>query len=249
MTTKIIHCSYHKCLTVYYSRVMWDLQNRYSPLQRDYKHFDSNIDEFYAALDRRRVLSVNNHFPDFNRLGDFKISRFIRDPRDLIVSGYHYHKRGAEPWTNIVDPGPEDLKIVNGNVPVAMPKGFSIASYLQSLNEENGLLAEIEIRKHHMSSMRDWPHNNPRILTIKYEDILGNEVKTFGRLFEFYEFGPLKRRIGKSLASKYSSTNMSKTSTHIRDPSPNQWKEYFTPAVVDFFNTQNPDLLTMYGYD
>lgn len=227
---------------------MKNLQNHRSPLQGNYKHFNSNIDEFYAALDDLRILSVNNHVPDFNRLGDYRLSRFIRDPRDLIVSGFHYHKRGAENWTNIIDPTAEDLRIVNGNTPEQMTPGHSISSYLQSLNEEDGLLAEIEIRKNHLISMQEWPHDNPRILTIKYENILGNEVQTFERLFEFYEFGALKRAIGRSLASKYSSKNMSQKTKHIRDPRPNQWKEYFTPKVTDYFNSQYPDLLGMYNY-
>ncbi|MCG8469630.1 MAG: hypothetical protein MJB57_15730, partial [Gemmatimonadetes bacterium] len=96
----LIHCSYHKCLTVYYHRVMDYLYNRILRFSHGYHHFNSRIDQFYAESPRYRVVSLNNQSLDLDRLGDCRVTRFIRDPRDLVVSGYLYHKRGAENWCN-----------------------------------------------------------------------------------------------------------------------------------------------------
>ena len=139
----LIHCSYHKCLTVYYKRVMDAVFNRCQPWRRGYRHYNSHLEDFYAGFRKDRVASVNNRALDLERLGRFRISRFIRDPRDLVVSGYFYHRRGAEPWTTIESPTAEDWYFANGVVPDALrDSGRSFSQYLQSMPEEEGLLAE-----------------------------------------------------------------------------------------------------------
>lgn len=142
----LIHCSYHKCLTVYYKRVMDAVFNR------------CLIDDFYDGFRRHRVASVNNRALDLGRLGKFRLSRFLRDPRDLVVSGYFYHRRGAEAWTTAEARRPLKWYFANGCVPEGLrADGSSYARYLQSIPEEEGLLAELEFRRHHFESMAAWP--------------------------------------------------------------------------------------------
>ena len=245
-----IHCAYHKCLTIYYSRVMRKLYNvpwRFGA--KGYRHFNSVIDDFYENLGRYRILSVNNHALDLDRLGDFRITRFVRDPRDLIVSGYFYHRRGAEKWCDVVGPRPEDWKVVNGNIPSDMPDDVSYAQYLQELSEEDGLMAEIEFRKHHYDSMAEWPDDHPQIRLYRYEDILGHEVETFADILSFYELSALDRALGRRLADKFSAKSQGKQMWHIRNPEPNQWKKRFTPRVTAFFEERHPGLIEKLGYD
>ena len=139
----LLHCSYHKCMTVYTKRVLRALFNRMLFFCGGrYRHFRSNISAFYANLERCRVLSVNNCVPDLNKLGDFQMTRFIRDPRDLIVSGYFYHRRCNEKWTLIPDPRDADLRDVNGCVPLGVKPGESYSDFLQRVPLEEGLAAE-----------------------------------------------------------------------------------------------------------
>ena len=186
MRTRLNHCSYHKCMTLYYRRVMGGLYNRILRFSRGYRHFRSHLDDFYRESDRYRIASVNNHALDLDRLGDFRISRFIRDPRDLVVSGYFYHLRGAEPWCHIIGPKEEDWKDVNGNIPKGMGKNHSFSTFLKSLTQEEGFIAEIGFRKHHFESMLQWPIGDSRIKTFRYEDLIGNEVDVFEEIFPFY---------------------------------------------------------------
>ncbi len=94
---RLIHCAYHKCMIVYIKLVFTPLFNGMllSRFGR-YRHFRSNINAFYTYLGHYRLLSLNNHCPDLNKLGDFRMTRFIRDPRDLIISGYFYHQNCNE---------------------------------------------------------------------------------------------------------------------------------------------------------
>lgn len=237
----LIHCSYHKCLTVYVSRVA-----RAAAVPRRYRHFRSLIDEFYEDQANYKIASVNNHSLDLDRLGDFRISRFVRDPRDLIVSGYFYHLRGAEAWCNIVDPSPADLAVVNGILPTAMQPGQSFSSVLQSLPIEDGLHAEMEFRTKHLLALREWPDDD-RILLQRYEDIVGQEESTFDRIFDFFKLSWPHRAVGRHVV-KRNTADRRTNDAHVRDPSPQQWRKHFTPALSEEFDVVYGDILDRYGY-
>jgi len=247
---KVVHCSYHKCLTVYYARVFSTLYNRIFRFSRGYRHFNSLIDDFYQESDSFKIASVNNHALDFKRLGNsFRVSRFIRDPRDLVVPGYFYHKRGAEKWCNIINPSENDWKVVNGCIPRDMGKENSFSSYLHSLSKEDGLIAEIDFREHHFNSMKEWPTADPRIKIFRYEDMLNNEKRIFEEIFTFYDVTWLEKRIGLILSNYYSAKRQSSKTQHIRNPKISQWREHFTPKVQDYFERKHGELLEPYGYD
>lgn len=244
-----IHCSYHKRLTSYFSQVAERLCERSRRLTGGYCHYRSRIDLFEAESRDYEIVSVNNHGLDFSLLDeDTRITQFIRDPRDLVVSGYFYHKRGAEPWLNIVDPSEEDWRGVNGNIPADLPRGESFASWLSGLDIESGLLAELEFRRHHFESMLQWPKKDDCVRVFFYEDILGHEAETFAAIFSHYELGYLDRWRGRRIARRLSAGAKRKRGGHIRNPEPGQWRKQFTPAVERKFNDAYLTILERYGY-
>ena len=247
---QLIHCSYHKCLTVYYRRVMDALFNRCVRWRGDYRHYNSDLAAFHTDYERHRLASVNGHALNLGSLGEFRLTRFVRDPRDLVVSGYFYHRRGAEPWCTLDNPTQADWAFANGRVPEGLrTAGGSFADHLQSLSEEDGLLAEIEFRQHHFEAMGAWEDDHPGVLLLRYEDILGRELEAFDRIFEHYELSPLERRLGRYFARRHSLARRRPDDTHIRNPSSGQWKKHFTPRVLEAFNDRWAGLLTRYGYE
>jgi len=249
VTTQLIHCSYHKCLTKYYVRVMVWMYNRIFRFSKGYRHFDSRIDQFYEDLNKYRVASINNRALDLERIGDCRVSRFIRDPRDMVVSGYFYHKRGAEKWCNRRGLTEEYLGGLNGGVPEQMGEEQSFSEYLQGLSQEDGLIAEIEFRKYHFESMLGWPTDDPRVKLFRYEDMMGNEEQVFAEMFSFYELSWVERKLGLMLARRFSARGRGRLKEHIRNPKANQWKEYFTPKVSDYFSRHHKAVLDKYGYE
>ena len=254
-----IHCSYHKCMTVYVKRVLQAVFNGCLPWSGGYRHYNSDLQAFQAELGRRRIASVNNHALDLEALGateatgaigarPFRITRFVRDPRDLVVSGYHYHRRGAEPWTRLPNPGPDDWRIVHGNIPEAMRgSGQSFAEHLQGLSEEEGLLAELEFRRHHFDSMARWPAEHPDVLTMSYEEALADQVAVMERLFAFHRFSRVEHGLGRFFARRYSLQRRS-ADPHVRNPSSGQWRRHFTPRVTRAFEQRHGALLELLGY-
>jgi hypothetical protein len=243
-----VHCSYHKCLTSYFQKVASRLfRSSFGPLG-DYRHFNSRIDEFYRDCEKYAVASVNNQVLDLDRFEDVRVTRFVRDPRDLVVSGYFYHKRSAEPWCEVVAPTKEDWAIVNGTIPDALLGRRSFAQYLNEVSLEEGLLAELEFRRRHFESMSRWRDDDSRIEVFRYEEILGNETEVFDRIFRFFELPFSARQIGLHYVRKFRAGNRSGRGDHIRDPRSGQWRDHFTPAVTAKFNQEYGDLLDRLGY-
>lgn len=249
MRPNVVHCAYHKCLTVYYRRVMDAVFNRCLPWSGGYRHFNSDIDAFLDGFASCRVATVNNRALDLDRLGEFRLTRFIRDPRDLVVSGYFYHRRGAEPWCTMENPTDDDWEFANGSVPLGLREaGGSFAAYLQSLSEEDGLLAELEFRRPHFRSMAEWPASHPDIRLFRYEEILGRELEVFGEIFDHYGLTWLERRLGLFFAERHSLARRRARDPHIRNPSSGQWRNRFTARVREAFDAEWADLIVRLGY-
>lgn len=248
MKLQLIHCSYHKCLTVLYGRVMDAVFNRCQPWGPGYRHYNSHLEDFYRGFQEDRVSSVNNRVLDLERLDRFRITRFLRDPRDLVVSGYFYHRRGAEDWVNIHAPTDEDWYFANGVVPAGLVAAkTSYSEYLQSIPEEEGLLAELEFRRLHFESMAQWPEDHPDIKVFRYEDILGHERVLFREIFEFYGLSPLHRALGNWFADRHS-IGRRRVDPHVRNPASGQWRRHFTPRVRTAFDSKYAGLLRRLGY-
>lgn len=243
-----VQCGYHKCLTMYFRRVSKKTAVCDNPFSGQYRHFFHRLDEFYRDCASYNISSVSGHCLDLERFSDIRAVHIIRDPRDMIVSGYYYHKRAGEPWCNYVNPTDDDWSIVNASVPKALPGETSFADYLNNVSLEEGLAAEFEFRQKHFASMMAWPTDDPRVMTVRYEDILGNEAETFRRIYNFYGLSFHTKFFAGMYANRYSLKSERRLASHIRNPKKGQWRDLFTPELTGEFNERFGDLLAKYGY-
>lgn len=244
---ELIHCSYHKCLTVLYQRVMRKVARTWIGSGQGYEHFNSRLDDFDSAKGKFRLRSVNNVVPDLSQMDKTRISRFVRDPRDLLISGYHYHKRGGEDWCNVVDPTPIDFREVAGSIPTGLQPGESYREMLNRVSLTDGLLAEYELRRSHFSSMGMWPIDEPAILTIRYEDFLGDEPAQFQRILRHYEMDLPRIFLGKAFAMHYAKPTSK--DAHQRNRAAGQWKVEMPPDLAAFFTIELAEVLERYRYN
>tara|TARA_B100001059_G_scaffold234232_1_gene276250 strand:+ start:17535 stop:18224 length:690 start_codon:yes stop_codon:yes gene_type:complete len=221
---------------------------RRKPWARGYSHFNSFLDRFMASYESLNAASVNNHVIDLEAIGSYRVTRFIRDPRDMIVSGYHYHKQAREPWCSVTDPTEKDWITVNAPIPDGILPGESYSDMLQRVSLEEGLHAEMQFRRRHFESMMKWPTDDPDILVFKYEDIMGHEAEVFGKILAFYELPRRYQELGVKTAIKNSAARMLKKNVHIRNPEPNQWKKTFTDETLKRFEDLYPGLVDYTGY-
>lgn len=231
---------------MYYIRVL-DKTFNILPGEQHYEHFEAIEGVFYNQVDKRKVCSTNGFAIDIQRLQQpFRISRFVRDPRDLIISGYYYHKRGAEPWFRMKNPTEKYWQPINAKLPEGLSAGQSYAEYLNSVSLEEGLIAEMQWRAYQFDSIRQW-QKHPDIKVFKYEDIIGNELQTFTTLFDFYQLSGWRKRLGLYWANKLKASKQ-KNNKHVRNPQPGQWAGVFTPDATQYFLQHYGDILDILEY-
>ena len=253
----ITHYSYHKCLTALYSGVMSTLANRHGFF---YQHFNSRLDLFLEAIAEAQspgVYSLNNKSEiPFDSLPDFKGSHFVRDPRDMLVSGYNYHlwthehyfSGQAFDWDPITShpcfPGYVEADTNK------FPRDCSYQEYLNLLDPERGMIVEMIWRSDSFGQMAIWNFGDPRIIEVRYEDFIGNEVGVFRDILNHYGMRPELIEEGGELVDQRSLRNLEKgAQKHTRSGIVGQWTEEFTPLVRSVFKELYGDLLIRLGYE
>ena len=244
------HFSFHKCLTKYVSLTLNRSLNNANLTKQKYKHFNSDINRFLKSFDSYSLASLNNHgWRELQRIMKKAdtVTVFVRDPRDLLVSGYHYHKKGREFWCQIDHPNEEDWREVNGNIDKEFANAkTSFSNYLKGLDEDQGMIAELNFRKKHFDALDDWLSlKDPRVIVIPYECILGNEVKTFTKLAIHHGFVFHERLAIRYFSSIYAANRQTKNS-HIRNPAPGQGATSLSFNAIEALEQQHPGLLRKY---
>ncbi|MDP8207524.1 MAG: hypothetical protein P9L92_12730 [Candidatus Electryonea clarkiae] len=253
----IVHFTYHKCLTLYFAQIMKSLTYEFH-----FKYFEINTDiDYFRHASRqepgKRVIQVANiNDIDLTKLPDYRGSHVVRDPRDLVVSGYYYHKRTIEKWCHNPDFDWSYIvenPIFQGHVesdPKKYPANISYQDYLNTLDKERGLILEILWRKNHFQHMRTWDYSNPKMIEVKYEAIIGAETDTFAKIFEHYKMHPKMIERGLNIVDRFSLKNKAiRKKGHIRSGKKQQWADEFSDDVKKVFEDLHGDLLLILGYE
>ena len=179
---------------------------------------------------------------DFGKLPECVGSHMIRDPRDIIISGYFYHLWTKEEWAL---------------VPRSELGNISYQQYLNGMNKEEGLLAEMEGTSHEvLTEMAKWDYGNSQIYEIKYEEMILDEEKVFREMFKHYGFHEDAVNIAVGIADKFSFKNkskrkfkLSKGKSHLRSGRAKQWESIFEDVHKQRFKELYGDLLIKLGYE
>ena len=163
----------------------------------------------------------------------------VRDPRDVIVSGYFSHL-GSHP--------DRDWPWLQRHRP-----------FLRSLSKHDGLMVEMEFSALFMSHMLTWDYSNPNILELRFEDVISNNIPCFTRIFSFLGLFSQKITMPQIIAAmaKYSFANLSNgrtrgqedSSSHYRKGQPGDWRNHFDSSHVDYFKKLYNPLLLKLGYE
>jgi hypothetical protein len=221
-----------------------------------YKHHNNNLDLFYKSIKNRTkpsILSVNNKNPDFDNIPNYLGSHFIRDPRDLLVSGYRYHKWCKEPWAN--QPMSQELKNILNLEDLGIEVGNeSYQQILLNTDEITGYKIEFRWRKNGLNQMKKWDYDNPLILEMKYEYIFGNEVEEFSKLYNHYELPPENYPFFKNCIEKFNFESLKKNNKtgskkHAEIGVPQQWKNIMPVEAYNMFMDEYENLIEVLNYE
>lgn len=178
---------------------------------------------------------------DLSSIRPYRGIHVMRDPRDMIVSGYHYHKWTYEKWVHRPD---ED--------------GRSYQQKLNSVDKQTGLFMEID---HFVFMYRDllegWNIDDPNILEVSFEALSGvNREKLYNEIFSFLGYygeqldiavGLMRLFEAKRRTGKRGNTRKPRNQ-HIRSGRSEQWREELGPQHLAYIEAQLGPVLRKFGY-
>ena len=230
----IVHCCYHKVGTAWFIRVLRNVSRYYGLNFQccDQRFFKRNTDVFMEYMSRINL----------DELPDCVGSHMIRDPRDVVISGYFYHLWTNEEWAHI------PWKSLNNQ---------TYQETLKSLDENNGLLFEMQGKsKEVINEMSRWNYHNPDFFEFKYEDIIQNEQDVFYNIFRHYNFRESAIQNCLKITEKFSFKNKAKrkvgivkSNNHLRSGRLQQWKEHFNDEHKQQFKQLFGNILIKLGYE
>lgn len=179
---------------------------------------------------------------NFSKLSSYKGSHTIRDPRDVIVSGYFYHLWTKEKWAHI---------------PREKYGNRSYQEYLNSLDREEGLMVEMNrFASYDIKHMVQWDYNNPHIFEIRYEEIIESEETIFHELFQHYGFNRSAIATAMKIVEKCSFKNVAKrqigeikSQSHLRSGKTRQWENVFSDKHKNHCKKLLGNALIQLGYE
>lgn len=234
----LIHCAHHKAGTVWWGNILRAVAERCAmPFAEVSSREFPGSAEVYLFQHCR-------HFDRSRFAGrPFRGTHMIRDPRDVVVSGYFYHLWTDEPWANRPDPR------------------YGGRSYREELNRRDrhdGLLLEIErvCRGVELREVLAWDYSQPEFLELKYENVIADEARSFEHVFRHYGFGDRDVLRGLELVESMSFRRISGrdvghegSTTHLRSGRPGEWRTAFTAAHLERWRELTGDSLVTLGYD
>ena len=99
MNQNIVVATHHKTGTVWMSTVFRAIARRlganYVDFWTQYGRLDRALKAPFILLNHNSIFS--RHASQLRR-EDVRVLHLIRDPRDVLISAMHYHKKADEPW-------------------------------------------------------------------------------------------------------------------------------------------------------
>ena len=257
---KQIHIyTHHKIGTALTSKVFRDIATYYGLTFTDAPGY--NAHEENADI----VHYWHSQVSDKIRESEHKGVHIIRDPRDVIVSGYLYHQRCKEEWcTNQnlsvsddisypqVDYSQEHLSKEEKVSYIDSLNGKSYQENLKSLSQDEGLVFEMDgFAGRTIVDLLNWRENS-KVLDIKFEDLLSEYDEKWRTIFTHLGFNGKHLRRASNFAKKHDLSRMSKDqiakNKHISTGKITKWKGYFNKNIEEEYEKRFIDAHKKLGY-
>ena len=225
--------THHKVLTVYMARVFRAFSvitgQSFSNCRPSYPH---------VGYDKDVIVDYHSAFEFEQVTVPYRGIHIRRDPRDVLVSCVLYHLKSTEGWLH-----------EEGNW------GFHGSTYQKELRAlgsmEERLIFEMDhVGGNVMKQMVAWDYAKPEFVELTYEHIVSEEGLDYIRaeLGQSKLFDEKETAVIVNLFKIFSLQGVLAKKRHIRNPTPSQWKEHFTPKVEQEFHRRFDSALVMLGY-
>ena len=257
---KIHIYTHHKIGTALTSKVFREIATYYGLKFVDSPGYNENIED--ADIVHYWHAQISDEIRNSNHKG----IHIIRDPRDVIVSGYLYHQRCKEEWCinqdfeiveNIsypqVDYSQEHLSQEDKVSYLNSLNGKSYQENLKTMPQDEGLVFEMDgFAGRTIGDLLGWD-SNPNILEIKFEELLADYDEKWLAVFTHLGFGGKHLQRVSNFAKNHDLSRMSKDQIskdkHISTGKLTKWDEYFNDNISHEYQNRFGDAHGKLGYD
>ena len=230
--TKIFVGTHHKAMTTYFKAVLkllaFGLGVRFEDISKEAPRANTRV-----------FLSTHSRTP-WSEIGPYRGIHIMRDPRDMIVSSYHYHLWTNELWAHV----PDD-------------NGQTYQEKLKAADKAAGLFMTI---RHFIyfsrETLENWDLDDPDILEVPYDALMGEDrAKIYDEIFTFMGLTGRAHELGVRLMHLFEAGKRSKISSnapneraHIRSGRSGQWKDELEPEHIAYIDQELGHVLDKFGY-
>jgi hypothetical protein len=196
-----------------------------------------------GALGLDFLMLTNARQTDVDTLPGSRGVHLFRDPRDMVVSGYFSH-RNSHPidvdgvrWTELI------RHRIN----------------LRKLDEEAGMMAEIEFSGYFLDHMLSWDYDAPNVLAVRMEDLVSDPAAQWRRMLAHWQLldrlpgghldGLLATHSFERMAGGARKIGEEDQTSHYRKGVAGDWRNHLNEDHLKLFRKRYGDLVERLGYD
>jgi hypothetical protein len=244
MRYNVVVATHHKTGTVWMDGVFKGIAADLGVAYIDFKAWHEHQREQLAEALKAPfiLLSTNSDFRSHASLlerEDVRVLHLIRDPRDVVISAMHYHRKSKESWLHEPVPGYDDVTYQR------RLKGLpnTHQRYVYEMEHSSGGTVQDMLR---------WRYNRPNCFEARYEELRQDiELRYWRRITAFLGFDAAEREICDARFWRNSLFGgLSRLGNrHVRSGDTGQWKREFTVSLAYAFIGRFPGALQALGYE
>ncbi|WP_286829103.1 sulfotransferase domain-containing protein [Kordiimonas sp. UBA4487] len=197
-----------------------------------------------AAVPQKNTIYLEDHthFPAPFLKRKVRGIRIVRDPRDVVISGAHYHARSSEAWLHEAKP------FFDGKTYAEMINSFETITDRYRFEMDNAAADTIAAMTDAKGDKAQQQFLEQNFLTVKYEDLVEDtELTEFSKVCRHLK---LPVRKAKSAFLKHSLfANKNAVGHHGRSGKKAQWKTVFDQKLGRAFADRHQRSLEILGYE
>ena len=240
MKYSVIVATHHKTGTVWmdgvFKAIADDVGAKYIDFRSEYARLDEVLEEPFI------LFNYDSEFRDYAHIldrEDVRIMHLIRDPRDVLISAMHYHKKSTESWLHTPVPG------------------YNNVTYQRRLRELKTRFEQYVFEMEHSTAgtlrgMLAWKYDRANCFEARYEGLRQDlDLACWTRIAEFLGFDETERQ---SCRLRFWQNSLfgglpRLGNKHVRSGDIGQWKREFDRDLAYSFIDHFPDVLQTLGYE
>jgi hypothetical protein len=252
--TNIVFFGHHKCASSWMSNIFYEIQS----VTGWSIHYGIDPSKKINVIGEATAECVKNY-------SDFRGVHLVRDPRDVVISGYYSH--------------------LNTHPTGKRPDILAFRNKIKDRPTDQGIKMEMDFSSERLHEMEKWDYSNPNILELKFEQF--TQKPNWTELFNFLGLKGAENHIEyvvKRTLNKLSNRGLSPfrfnnlkvpmdvldkipermsfdkltggrkpgesdLKSHYRKGTPGDWHKHFSSNHKDYFKLKFPALLETLGYE